>query len=152
MHVFGFRRDPNIGAGAADSVHTPAHLPTYLPQADIIAPTCTLTDETGGVAGAQAFGLLWPSAHPINVARGGCVEEPAPIHTLQTGRLAGAELDCADPELPARGSVLWSMPNVFPTPHTGDETTRYEANIIEILLENLQRLWVGEVTLRNRGI
>ena len=29
------------------------------------------------------------------------------------------------------------MPNVFLTPHTGGETTRYEANVIEILLENL---------------
>ena len=42
------------------------------------------------------------------------------------------------------------MPNVFLTPHTAGETTRYEANVIEILLENLDRLWRGQTDLRNQ--
>jgi phosphoglycerate dehydrogenase-like enzyme len=69
---------------------------------------------------------------------------------LNEGRLAGAALDCTDPEPPVAESPLWTLPNVFLTPHTGGETTRYEANVIEILMDNLDRLWRGEATLRNQ--
>ena len=34
----------------------------------------------------------------------------------------------------------------------GGETTRYEANVIEILMENLDRLWRGETELRNQVV
>ena len=44
------------------------------------------------------------------------------------------------------------MDNVFITPHTGGETRKYEANVIEILEENLGRLWRGETTLRNQVV
>jgi phosphoglycerate dehydrogenase-like enzyme len=78
------------------------------------------------------------------------VAEPALLAALNEGRIAGAALDCTDPEPPAVDSPLWAMPNVFLTPHTGGETTQYEANVIEILMENLDRLWRGEVELRNQ--
>jgi phosphoglycerate dehydrogenase-like enzyme len=92
------------------------------------------------------------SAYLINVGRGGCVVEPALIEALQSGRIAGAALDCTDPEPPEASSPLWAMPNVFITPHTGGETRKYEANVIEILLENLDRMWRGEATLRNQVV
>jgi phosphoglycerate dehydrogenase-like enzyme len=92
------------------------------------------------------------SAFLVNVARGGCVDEPALLAALKEGRIAGAALDCTDPEPPLADSPLWSMPNVFLTPHTGGETTRYEANVIEVLMDNLGRLWRGETTLRNQII
>jgi phosphoglycerate dehydrogenase-like enzyme len=152
MTVIGFRRDPAAGAGAADEVHTLDALPSHLPRADFVALTCPLTDETRGVIGTAALRLLRPSASVINVARGPCVDEAALIAALRDGRLASAALDCTDPEPPAADSPLWSMPNVFLTPHTGGETTKYEANVIDILMENLDRLWRGEILLRNQVI
>ncbi len=41
----------------------------------------------------------------------------------------------------AAASPLWAMPNVLITPHTAGETQRYEDAVIDILLENLDRLW-----------
>ena len=35
------------------------------------------------------------------------------------------------------------------TPHTAGETRRYEDNVLDLLLENLERLWAGEAVLRN---
>ena len=49
-------------------------------------------------------------------------------------------------------SPLWTMENVIITPHTAGETRRYEENVIDILLENLQRLWQGEEPLYNQVI
>ena len=46
--------------------------------------------------------------------------------------------------------LLWSLPNVLITPHTAGETRRYEDNVIDLLLENLERLWRGDEALRNQ--
>ena len=150
MNVVGFRRDPGAGRGAADSVHTLAELATFLPKADFVALTCPLVPETKGVIDAKALELMQRSAYLVNVGRGPCVVEDALIEALQAGRIAGAALDCTEPEPPENTSPLWAMPNVFITPHTGGETRKYEANVIEILIENLDRLWRGETALRNQ--
>ena len=152
INVVGFRRDPAGGRGAADSVHTLADLPTFLPRADFVALTCPLVPETKGVIDARALSLMPRSAYLINVGRGPCVVESALIEALNAGRLAGAALDCSDPEPPEAESPLWAMQNVFITPHTGGETRKYEANVIEILLENLDRMWRGETALRNQVV
>ena len=151
MTVIGFRRDPSLGAGDADEVHALSELRGVLPRSDFVALTCPLTPETVHVIDAAALAAMKRSAWLINVARGGCVDEPALIAALNEGRVAGAALDCSDPEPPAAESPLWTMKNVFLTPHTGGETTRYEANVIEILMENLDRLWRGETMLRIRS-
>jgi len=39
---------------------------------------------------------------------------------------------------------------VLITPHTAGETRRYEDNVLDILLENLERLWRGETELKNQ--
>ena len=152
MTVIGFRRDPAAGQGAADSVHTLAELPAHLPAADFVALTCPLTEETRGLIGFRNLALLKPSAFLVNVARGPCVDTAALVQALSEHRLAGAALDTTDPEPPPPESPLWSMPNVVRTPHTGGETTRYEANVIAILCENLERLWRGETSLRNQVV
>ena len=46
-------------------------------------------------------------------------------------------------------SPLWAMPQVLITPHTAGETRRYEDGVIDLLLDNLDRLWRGEAALRN---
>jgi phosphoglycerate dehydrogenase-like enzyme len=50
-----------------------------------------------------------------------------------------------------QSSPLWSLPNVLLTPHTAGETQSYEDGVIDILLENLDRLWRGE-TLVNQVV
>jgi phosphoglycerate dehydrogenase-like enzyme len=149
MNVIGFRANPSAGAGDADSVHGLAALGDHLPQADFVALTCPLTPETKHAIDAAALGRMKKSAYLVNAARGGCVDEAALIAALQTGAIAGAALDCTDPEPMAAESPLWAMSNVLITPHTGGETTQYEKNVNNILLENLDRLWRKEKDLRN---
>ncbi len=152
MNVIGFRRDPAAGRGAADAVHSLTDLPLHLPKADYVVLTCPLVPETRGVIDAKALGLMRPSAFLVNAARGGCVVEADLIAALQAWRIAGAALDVTDPEPPEQSSPLWAMPNVFLTPHTGGETRQYEANVNEILVENLERMWRGESALRNQVV
>lgn len=152
MNVVGFRRDTRAGAGEADSVHALSALHDHLPDADYVALTCPLTPDTRHVINAAALGKMRKSAYLVNVARGGCVDEAALIAALRAGVIAGAALDCTDPEPAAADSPLWAMPNVLITPHTAGETTQYEKNVNNILLENLQRLWRGEIHLKNQVV
>jgi D-2-hydroxyacid dehydrogenase (NADP+) len=123
-----------------------------LPQADFVALTCPLTPETENLIDAKALAAMKSSACLVNVARGKVVNESALIAALSEKRIAGAALDCVWEEpLPAT-SRLWSMPNVLITPHTAGETRRYEDNVIDLLLENLERLWRGEAELKNQFI
>jgi len=120
-----------------------------LARADFVALTCPLTPETEGLIGATALAAMKPSAVLVNVARGRVCDEPALIAALQAKQIAGAALDCvAEEPLPA-SSPLWVMPNVLITPHTAGETQRYEENVVDVMLDNLGRLWAGEVELRN---
>ena len=149
MRVLATRRHA-LGGGEADEVHTMGALKSLLPQADFVALTCPLTPETERLINAETLALLKPSAALVNVARGRCVDEPALIDALAAGRLTSAALDTTVEEPLAQGSPLWAMPNVFITPHTAGETRRYEDNVLDILIENLDRLWRGETALRNQ--
>src|SRR5882757_4188468 len=149
MRVIGTKRDPGTGGENADDVFSNGRLGEVLPLADFVALTCPLTPQTEGLINARAFAAMKPSAYLINVARGKVVDEPALLEALAAGRIAGAGLDCTvDEPLPA-ASPLWDIPNVLITPHTAGETRRYEDNVIDLLLENLDRLWRGETELKN---
>ena len=149
MRVLATRRDPAAG-GDAHEVHGMSALKSLLPQADFVALTCPLTPETERLINAETLALLKPSAALVNVARGRCIDEAALIEALGAGRLTAAALDTTVEEPLAPASPLWAMPNVFVTPHTAGETRRYEENVLDILLENLDRLWRGETVLSNQ--
>ena len=150
MKVLGIRRDPAQGANGADSIDGMGDLVKLVPQADFVALTCALTPETTGLMSAAAFAAMKPSAVFVNVARGKVADEEALIKTMQSNKIWAAAIDVTvDEPLPA-ASPLWSMPNVFITPHTAGETRAYEDNVLDILLENLDRLWRGEKVLRNQ--
>jgi D-2-hydroxyacid dehydrogenase (NADP+) len=148
-HVIGVKREAGTLSECADRVVSIRDLANVLPMADVVVLTCPLTSETEGLINAERLALMKPSAHLINVARGRVVDEPALIAALQEGRVAGAGLDVTVEEPLPASSPLWAMPNVIITPHSAGETGRYEANVIDLLEENLGRLSRGEVELKN---
>jgi D-2-hydroxyacid dehydrogenase (NADP+) len=152
MKVVGVRRDVSRGGGAADRVVGESGLLGVLPEADFVALTCPLTPSTENLIDAKALAAMKPSAYLVNVARGKVVDEPALVAALGRGALAGAALDCLWQEPLASDSVLWGLPNVLVTPHTAGETQRYEDNVIDLLLENLDRLWRGKSVLKNQFV
>jgi phosphoglycerate dehydrogenase-like enzyme len=78
------------------------------------------------------------------------VDEPALVEALKAQRFAGAALDVVVEEpMPATGA-LWHLPSVLITPHSAGETRAYEDNVIDLLLDNLERLWQGGVPLKNQ--
>jgi len=152
MRVIATKRDPATASADVDALHTQDRLLELLGQADVVALTCPLTPDTEHLIDARALAAMKPGAHLINVARGRVVDEPALIQALQQRRIAAAGLDVMHEEPLAADSALWAMPQVLITPHSAGETRRYEDAVIDILLDNLQRLWRGETALANQVV
>jgi len=152
MRVVGVRRTARPEPMLADKVFAEADLKQALAEADIVALTCPLTEETEGLIGAAALAALKPGTLLINVARGKVVDEAALIAALASGWVRAAGLDCFPEEpLPAQ-SPFWALPNVLITPHAAGETERYEKNVVDILVDNIERLLRGETQLRNQVV
>ncbi len=144
MRVLGIRNNASKSAPAIERMFHTSELESALPEADFVALTIPLTKETRGRFGADAFAHMKPSAYFINIGRGGTVDEPALIHALQTGQIAGAGLDVFAAEPLPPDSPLWDMKNVIITAHYAGGTPQYHERAMGIFIENLERYLKGE--------
>lgn len=148
MRVIGVRRNPEAHPHVQEIVR-PDRLAEVVAQADFVALTCPLTPETEGLIDARILGAMKPSAYLVNVARGKVVDEAALLGALAGGGIAGAGLDCFHEEPLPSASPFWRLPQVIVTPHSAGETRLYESNVVDLLLDNLDRLARGDTNLRN---
>ncbi len=151
--AFGMRVmavDPNqaiVKPAFVFSLDRPAKMMKLLPKADVVVLACPLTKETRGMFGASQFGAMKNTAHFINIARGGLVDQKAMIAALEKNGIAGAGLDVTDPEpLPAT-SPLWKMPNVAISPHLGGQSDGARDRSWRLFRENVRRFNAGEPLL-----
>lgn len=150
MTVTGMRRDISNIDPVFDRAVPMGEMTTEISKADVIVLCCPLTNETRNLIDKNAFAAMKTSAYLINVARGGCVVENDLVEALNNKKIAAAGIDVTDPEPLPESSALWSMENVILTPHTGGETRLYEDNVLDILIENIERLEKGEELLLNQ--
>ena len=150
MKVLGVKQDVASHDGTADEVYAPDQLETLLGRADFVVLCCPLNRSTREMIDATAFSAMKASAQLVNVARGGCVQEKALAAALTKGQIAGAAIDHFNDEPLGAQSPFWTMENLIITPHSAGETRKYEDNVIDILIENIDRLWTGNKELVNQ--
>ncbi len=147
MRVWGSRRTPEplpnfekvVGAHEWRSL---------LPEADYIVLAIPLTPETQHLIDERALRSMRPNAYLINIARGAVVDQAALITALQQGWIAGAGLDTFETEPLPPDNPLWSLPNVFVSPHCSGFSPRIADRMIALFLDNLNRYQIGQ-PLRN---
>lgn len=93
-------------------------LDALLAESDFVSIHCPLTDATRGLIGARQIARMKPEAYLINTARGGIVDEDALFHTLQSGEIAGAALDCFVGEPLTAPHRFGTLSNVLLAPHS----------------------------------
>lgn len=127
---------------AGKAIHTP--LDALLQRADIVAAVLPLSDETRGLMGERAFGLMKPGAIFINGARGAIVQEDALLHALDQGTLRAAGLDVFATEPLPLDSPLRSHPKVTALPHIGSATFETRHAMAVLATSNLLQALAGE--------
>ncbi|BAZ88088.1 D-2-hydroxyacid dehydrogenase [Dolichospermum compactum] len=147
MRIFGSSRHPKQLPNF-DKVVGANEWKELLPEANFIVIAAPLTPETKGMIDVDTLRLFRPDAYLINIARGAIVDESALTQALQAGWIAGAALDTVFIEPLPPESPLWTLPNVFITPHCSGNSPRVKERTLALFLENFTRYHQGQ-RLRN---
>eukprot|EP00188_Purpureofilum_apyrenoidigerum_P001639 Plantae.Rhodophyta-Purpureofilum_apyrenoidigerum.ctg19218.p1 GENE.Plantae.Rhodophyta-Purpureofilum_apyrenoidigerum.ctg19218~~Plantae.Rhodophyta-Purpureofilum_apyrenoidigerum.ctg19218.p1 ORF type:complete len:594 (+),score=114.72 Plantae.Rhodophyta-Purpureofilum_apyrenoidigerum.ctg19218:131-1912(+) len=119
-------------------------------EADFMTLHLPLTDGTRNLVDAKLISQMKPSMHIINAARGGVVNEEALLEALDSGKLAGAALDCFVQEPPNKNpeSVSYKLAThakVLATPHLGASTKEAQEDVAIEIATNVRNALNGEM-------
>lgn len=95
--------------------------------------------ETVGMLNGKLFDMMLPNATFINTGRGAQVVEADLIAALKAEPNRTAVLDVTLPEPPEEGSELYTLPNVFLTPHLAGSAGRECMRMGQYMLEESRR-------------
>jgi phosphoglycerate dehydrogenase-like enzyme len=144
MKVVAMRRSGRRAAVRnVERLYARSELPQLLSASDYIVVAVPSTPETRGLIGEKEFQMMKPGAFLVNIARGNILDEAALVRALEEKRLAGAGLDTFVKEPLPVNSPLWSLPNVFVTPHLSGLQSEQAAKAFEIFRRNLERYLAG---------
>ena len=111
--------------------------------AEAVVLALPLVAGTEQLIGAAELSLLAPDAWVVNVARGAHIDTAALLAALVSGTIGGAALDVTDPEPLPDDHLLWSLPNVLVTPHTGNTQAMARPLLGARITENVRRYGDG---------
>jgi len=117
---------------------------TILRESDVVLLSMPHTAETERMIGAAELDLMKSSAHLVNIARGGLIDEEALYAALSERRIAGAGLDVFVEEPVPADNPLLQLDNVILTPHIGGGTGGARVKQMTDVLENIVRAARGE--------
>ena len=89
--------------------------------------------------GKDEIAMMKDGSYIINAARGGVIDEDALVDALESGKLAGAALDCFKAE-PLANERLMHCEKLSMTPHIGAATSEAQQRIGELTVEVIQEV------------
>lgn len=112
-------------------------------QADFLTLHCPLLEETRNLISRREFELMKSTAYLINTARGGVVDETELLHSLSSGRIAGAATDVLQAEPPVHGNALlhYSQTNLIITPHVAWASRQSRQRLLNQLAVNIHNFF-----------
>ncbi|SFV29071.1 Phosphoglycerate dehydrogenase [Devosia crocina] len=134
-----FARSDDAGLAGVELVE----LDALMARSDVVSIHAPSLPSTRGMIGARQLKLMKDGATFINTARGALIDEAALIRELQTERIFGV-IDVTDPEIPPAGSPLFSLPNVFLTPHVAGAIGTERLRLGLMATEEIERFVRGE--------
>jgi phosphoglycerate dehydrogenase-like enzyme len=113
-------------------------LTELLSTSDVVSVHLRLSDRTRGLVGETELRSMRRTAVLVNTSRAEIVDQPALLHALEEGWIAGAGLDVFDQEPLPPDSPWRRLPNVLATPHLGyvseDNYRRFYGQAVEDVL------------------
>lgn len=143
MDVSAWSQNLTAERAAEHGVELAASKEALLKTSDVVSVHLVLSERTRGLLGAPELALMKPEALLINTSRAAIVDQPALLHALQTGQIAGAGLDVFETEPLPPADPFRTLPNVLATPHLGYVSDgNYQAYFREAV-EDIQAFLAG---------
>ena len=127
----------------ARRVLPPQELAAAAADADHLVLAVPDTPATAGLVGEPVLRALPPTAAVLNVGRSAVLDTAALVDALTAGRLRGALLDVHDTEPLPPDSPLWTVPNLWLTPHGAYRFPEEEQEVGRLVAANLAAFAAG---------
>ena len=137
MRVIGISRGYRPDA-LVDEVDSRENIDHALAQADVLMICAPSERGTLGIINAQRLAAMKPNAILINLARGDIVVEDDLMEALRRKTIAAAALDVTMHEPPDPSSPIWTLDNLFLTPHLAGIGRDETEALVVMLAENLR--------------
>ncbi len=115
-------------------------------RADVISLHAPSLPATHAMIGAPQLALMRDGATLVNTARGALIDEAALVAELATGRIS-AVIDVTEPEIADPASPLYTLPNVFLTPHIAGAIGQERLRLGRLAVEEIERFVAGRPML-----
>lgn len=136
--------DPFVDAAEAERLGAKkVELPELMASSDVVSLHAPNLPALRHMINGELLALMRDGATFINTARGALVDEAALLAELQSGRIF-AVLDVTDPEPPAAGSPLYTLPNVIYTPHIAGSMLQECHRMADFAIDELERFLAGQ--------
>ncbi len=119
-------------------------LDELLSTSDVVTLHVPLMDSTRHMINAERIAGMKDGAILINAARGGLMDDIAVVEAVNSGKLAGAGIDCVENEPALPGPPILENPNIIVTPHVGGGAADIADVIIPMIVGNLKALCEGK--------
>lgn len=124
----------------ADKIILPENRMDIIPESDVIVICMPLTETTRNMFTDKEFAAMKETAVFMNVGRGAVINEKDFINAMKNHKIGYAVLDVFEQEPLAPENPLWTLDNIYITPHiAGDRQTSYQPNMMKILCDNLAK-------------
>ena len=136
--ILGYRKN-NFQAPYFDEVFTGEEgLNHVVKLADYLVIALPLNEETYHIINKERLSLMKETAILINVARGKVIDQESLLNALKQKRIRGAGLDVTTPEPLPKTDELWSLDNVYITPHNASSSPYMKDRLYEMTRDNLK--------------
>ncbi|MBC8141578.1 MAG: hydroxyacid dehydrogenase [Armatimonadetes bacterium] len=116
-------------------------------ESDVVSLHTPWLPETEGMINGELIATMKPDATLLNTARGAIVREAELMTVLAARPDLNAVLDVTHPEPPPPGYALWTLPNVFLTPHIAGSVGREPLRMGRFMVDEFHRFRRGEPLL-----
>ncbi|HHU56292.1 MAG TPA: D-2-hydroxyacid dehydrogenase [Acholeplasmataceae bacterium] len=143
VNVIGYRRRYEQEPYFNDIYIGKEGLENLLKQSDYIILALPLNKESYHLINAKTLKLMKPNAVLINIARGEIINQEDLIVALENNWIRAASLDVAVPEPLPSDNKLWTLDNVYITPHNSLSSPNISMRLAELICENIQNFISG---------
>ena len=142
MTVVGISRT-NRPISGFDKIYSRDEIVEAVRDLDYFVLLVPLEDDTRNIVNDKVLAAMKPTAFLVNLARGGVLDEDALLRALEKKQIAGAALDALAKEPLPADNPLWSLPNVYITPHIGGFCDTYVRDAAMQFEQNLAHFQAG---------